>query len=345
MSTQHDKHFGSYPRMTYVQASAPAFDIKGCAAWATLVFQATLVVLLLVILVVYTEHQDKVYVLQNSVRSLSVSAERAVNISTEVRRNMPPVNWTSVLNKSIAHDEESWVNATINAKKTIRSVENMVQKASETGAVEKYTELATTITRILASPKVAQDIEVFSGHAKWMFAALKSDTANSAFKVIKESVRDIADTIKSEETKRVVDNFLHENETLGLVSELKSLVADARNTIQFGNGLIEQAHHSGMIRHLSDILGQIKDENIPKKAGHVFEQVEEAESWVSTYVKEGFNFVSTFIENKLEHHNRQNREIRQKKGHDNLIRELNKGTRHNRAVRNNNPPPQIKDDQ
>ncbi len=281
------------------QRGSPSIDIQSVAAWATVIFQATLVITVLVLIVIYTEHQDKVHVLEDSVKSLSRSAERAINYTEAMRRAMPPINMTRVAQKAIAQDEETWINATVSAKRSIRSMGNLIQRMDENHAIERYTKLASTITEILASPKVARHVEVYSDDIIWLLDALKSKSAEEAFYVIKKSVREISEAVKSPETREMVNRFMNSDETTALIQESKRLVSDVRQTVRLSNDVIQQARDHHVVRRTSDLMQQVKDEHLLHKAGRMYDKFERAERRLSKVVKVGYNFMINLLDDEF----------------------------------------------
>ena len=282
--------FGEKPAPRLIRGSSPSIDIKGCMAWSSLVFQATLVVVVLVILVVYTQHQDKVYMLETSVRSLSRSVETAVNMSDTVRQNFPQLDWKLVVNRSIAQNEDAWVNASLNAQRTLRSMENLVQHVDESRMIERYTRLASTITNILASPKVASHIETYSDYAIWVIDASKTEDANTWFNVGKKAIRDVVHVIQSPKTHRMVNQFINSNETRSLLKETKSLVRDARVGIRAVSQVIEQVRDKHVVHHADDLMQQVRDEGIVRKASDMYDRVQDVEDRFGRVVSVGYEF-------------------------------------------------------
>jgi hypothetical protein len=255
------------------------------------VLQAILVVIVLVLLVVYTQHQDKVYMLETSVRSLSMSAERAINLSDSVRQNMPPVNWTLVAKRSIAQDEESWVNASLNAQRTLRSVENLVQHVDESRMIERYTRLASSITDVLASPKVASHIETYSDYAIWAIEASKTEDANTLFNVGKKAIRDVVHVVQSPKTHQMVNEFINSDESRALMREVKNVLSDVRMGVRAVSQVIEQVRDKHVVHHADELMQQVRDEGIVHKAGDMYDRVQDVEDRFGRVVSVGYEFV------------------------------------------------------
>lgn len=277
--------------------ATPAFNIQDCVAWATMVTLATLVVVVLMLAVAYTQHQDKVIVLETSVRSLSRSAERAISLTETFRNATPPINWTRVARRSIAQDENAWVNATINAQRTLRSVENLVQHVDESRMIERYTDLASTVTRILASPKVAEHVEIYSNHIIWMMNAVSEDSqqTNTLVAAGKDALRDVGEFVRSPRTHAMVNEFLNSDETRTLLHDARTLVDDVRGVVRVAADVVEQARDRHLLDHADDLMVQVRDEHLLHKAGDMYDRVQNVEDRFGRVVGVGYDFVMELL--------------------------------------------------
>jgi len=274
---------------------SPALDIKACSAWANMILLATLVVVVLVIVVLFTENQTHVIEAGTSMRSMSISAERAINLVDQIRNNTPPIDWGKVANRSFAQDEDSWVNATLNAKRTVRSIENLVQHVDEARMIERYTALAGAVTDILASPKVANHIETYSDHIVWLLGAMKSDEADTLINVAKHGIRDIVKIARSEKTHEIIDRFMNGEETRQLMREAKNLVSDVRVGVRTATKIVEEIKDQGMVRHADELMQQVRDESLIRKAGDMYDRVQAVESKFGRVVSVGYDFIANLL--------------------------------------------------
>jgi len=268
----------------------PVFNIQSCAALVIMVLLSVLTVFVLIILMIFTEHKSAVQDWSNGFRSVSSSLERAVNMSRSIQKNLPPVNWTLVAQRSLAQDEDSWVNASKNAQSTLRSVENLFKHIDKSRTVEHYTSLAMTVTDILSSPEVARHVKVYSNLAIWVIESMESDDSEAIIGLAKGAILNVVEILKSEETLAVVDRFVNSNEMRSLVSESKDLVKDAKHSMHIVNDIIEQVRDEHLVSELGSILEQVKNEDIPGKLGNIYNKVNDAEHKFGHLMEAGYAF-------------------------------------------------------
>ena len=273
----------------------PQFDVQSCVSYVNMVMLATILIAFLASIVVWTGNQNEVFEWKESVRSLSSSAERAINMTERIRMAVPPINFTRVAEKAVAQDEDSWINATVNAQRTLRSMQTLVQKADQSRMVERYTELAATITRILASPKVSEHIETYSDHLIWLMGAMESPQADSVYNVVKQASRKVSEMVRSPETRRIMDEFLNSDETRQLILETKGLVYDMREISVTANQVVQQVRDSNVVKRVSDLMKEASEEHLLRKAGEIYDSVHTAENRFGHILVEGYDFIKNLI--------------------------------------------------
>jgi len=240
-------------------------DIMKASAWANIIFMSVIVISVLVLLLVYTGSKKSVNKVEDSVIILSRSAERALNATRDVTSAIGDINLTQVLKRSISHDENDWVNATQNVKRSLGSISRLVTEADATRSVKKYSDLAQTITNVLTSKKVSSAMQKYSDTAIWAMDWLQSSEAQSTISTMRVSLQKIANTVQSEETHEIVNEFVNGRETKELVNSTRHFVDHFSNSIKLMNEVIDEINREETIKHMTEIVKDIKKKEVLEK--------------------------------------------------------------------------------
>jgi len=280
------------------QKNPYGMDIMKASAWANVVFLGVLVITVLVLLLIYTGSKHSVTKVEDSVVILSRSAERAMNTTRDVTRALGDVNITRIIQKSISHDENDWVNATQNAKRSLKSISRIITETDETDSIRKYSHLAQTITGVLTSSKVSQAIEQYSDTAIWAMDWMKSPEAATSVSVIKTSLRRMADTLESPETHQMLDDFLNGEPTKQVLLNSKDFVKQCSTTVQLFNSIVNQIEKEETVKHITGIIKDVKEQGVIEKVVSAYNLMEMWEGKAEGAVSQWAMMVLQWMQNQ-----------------------------------------------
>jgi len=272
-----------------------SFDIQKAASWAQVVFLAALVVLVLVGLLIYTGSKHTVTKVEESVIILGHTASRAVNVTNQVARAVGEVNMTRVIERTISKDEDDWVNATTNAKRSLNSVSRIIQSADETQAIQRYSDLAHTITGVLSSPKVAGAIEKYSDTAIWAMELMQTEETKTAIGVAKQSLVRIADTVQSPETHEMIDKFINGEPATELLHTTNGLVNEWKRTLSLINDIIDQVKKQDTVEHVTDLIKTVKRDQVVEKVVDAYDKFGVMEQKFESITARSLEFVAGLL--------------------------------------------------
>ena len=272
-----------------------SFDIQKAASWAQVVFLAALVVLVLVGLLIYTGSKHTVTKVEESVIVLGHTASRAINISKDVARAVGDVNMTRIIERTISKDEDDWVNATTNAKRSLNSVSRIIQSADETQAIQRYSDLAHTITGVLSSPKVAGAIEKYSDTAIWAMELMQTEETKTAIGVAKQSLVRIADTVQSPETHEMINKFINGEPATELLHTTRDLVNEWKRTLSLINDIIDQVKEQDTVEHVTDLIKTVKRDQVVEKVVDAYDKFGVMEQKFESIAARSLEFVAGLL--------------------------------------------------
>lgn len=297
-SLKPTKYFGGSPYIMTTDSNPFGLDIMKASAWANVVFLGVLVISVLILLLVYTGSKNNVTKVEDSVVILSRTVERAMNVSNKFARGLGNVNFTKVIERSVSHDENDWVNATHNAKRSLYSIGRLITSADQTDAIKRYSDLANTITSVVTSPKVSMAIEKYSDTAIWAMDWLKSPEASTAVSAVKTSMVRIADTLQSEDTHKMVDTFLNGEPTQEVMESSKEFIDEVTTTLKLFNAIIDQVRKEETIKHTTEVIKQIKEEGILDKLVSAYNVVQEWEGKAEGMMSQWIVMALEWIKNR-----------------------------------------------
>lgn len=212
-----------------------------------------------------------------------------------VTRALDGVNVTRVIQRAMPPDEDAWLNATNNAKRSLDSMSRLITKADDTDAIGRYSDLAHTVTLVLTSPKVSGAIEKYSDTAMWAMDLMRTPEAQTAVGVAKESLVRMADTMQSRETHDMINRFLNGEPTERLMLTASDFVTEAKRTLELFNDIVGQVKEQETVRHMTDMVKVVKRDNVVGKMVDAYDKFGDMEQKFESIAARSLEFVAGLL--------------------------------------------------
>jgi hypothetical protein len=278
------------------RSSLPRIHVLETTAFAILIFLMMIVILFLMVVMGYTSHSGSIGELQKDIKFITDTAAKTVNYTEELKRSMPPLNFTHIVQNSIDDNEEAWIEAVASAKRTAGNFGNLIRTIDESHTITRYSDLAEAVTKLFTSPKVAHGFEVFSDEAVNLLNHIKSEKGQSSINKIKNAIVSVAETLQSPEAKDIAREFVRMDETKQLVASVGDTVGEISKTFHVVRSLISDVKEEQIMRRFGEFMDQLAEEGIIEKIARVYNKAEHIEHKVWKFAKTGYSILEGLLE-------------------------------------------------
>lgn len=235
----------------------------------------------------YTKEEGTAY---KSLKAIGDTMTKAVNISSDIVKAFPPVNFTNIAHQTFPQSDDEWANITTQFSRTSKKALFIVDKAEETDFVSKLSMLSETIVKIVTNNTFVWYVNRGIDHAYWVMEVLQSEDARVlgkfAVKTIKHFVHMFTQSTEEAAMKReLFERYTSAQSIEHTMNELFEIKHEFVKILKETSKIIEKANEKETMDYATELLKDVREHRVVETVVSIIENVETTEEKIEKWAR------------------------------------------------------------